>query len=110
VSWSQSSPRSRGRPLVVGRFGAGLVVPALARVILCEATLGVEGYREMLAAAEQRLPAARSLLTLETRMEPCRESSRRVSRPRVGTPRRRRQPRCGWSGPCGRSWAVTTGP
>jgi hypothetical protein len=60
VSWSQSSPRSRGRPLVVGRFGAGLVVPALARVILCEATLGVKGYREMLAAAEQRLPAARS--------------------------------------------------
>ncbi len=44
------------------------------------------------------------LRTLVTGMEPCRESSRRASRLRVGTRMRRRPPRCGWSGPCGRSW------
>ena len=47
------------------------------------------------------------LLTLETRMQGCRRNSRQGSQPRVGTVRRRRPPRCGWSGPCGQSWALT---
>ena len=49
------------------------------------------------------------LLTLETRMESCRRNSRQGSRRRVGTARRRRQPRCGWCGRCGPSWAPITG-
>jgi len=48
------------------------------------------------------------LLALETRMEPCRRSSRRAGRPRAGTPSRRRPRRCGWSGRCGPSWAPST--
>jgi hypothetical protein len=48
------------------------------------------------------------LLTLETRMESCRRNSRQASRRHAGTARRRRHPRCGWSGPCGKSWAPIT--
>ncbi|WP_413542394.1 ATP-binding protein [Citricoccus nitrophenolicus] len=40
------------------------------------------------------------LLTLETRMGLCRRTSRRISRPRVGTARRRKPPQCGWCAPC----------
>jgi hypothetical protein len=54
-------------------------------------------------------PVAWRLLTLETRMEPCREKCRRGSRPRAGTALRRGPRRCGWCAPCGRSWGPSTG-
>lgn len=49
------------------------------------------------------------LLTLETRMGSCRESKQWGSRQHVGIHRRRRPPRSGWCGPCGRSWGPSTG-
>lgn len=48
---------------------------------------------------------SRRLLTLETRMQVCRRNSRQVSPQHAVTARRRRPPRCGWSGRCGLSWA-----
>ena len=47
---------------------------------------------------------------LETRMESCRRTPRRGSRPRVATARRRRPPRYGWSARCALSWEPSTAP
>jgi len=49
------------------------------------------------------------LLTLETRMEPCRRTRHQGSRRRVGTPKRRRPGRCGWFASYAPSWGPSTG-
>ncbi|GHG55610.1 hypothetical protein GCM10011331_22410 [Flavimobilis marinus] len=49
------------------------------------------------------------LVTLETRMEPCRRNRRLGSRRRGATAQRRRPRRFGWSARCEQSWGLSTG-
>ena len=101
--------------LLVVSVGAWLLIPVLmtktpdfgrylARTFF--ASLGITELAHYLVFESPwkwwRLP------TLETGMESCRRNSRRADRRHAVTALPRRPPRCGWSGPCAKSWAAST--